>query len=216
MPVSDAKPHRSESIALDRLVDRFAAKMKQKLQKKRREGYTGWNDPGFVNDLARFLSEHVTTAQRDPHQWIDVANFAAMLWGIGRRVTSDVSDPKPDRIETADELERAFLTDKYVETRILTALRAREAQVRELREALEQCERTAALRALERAREVVEAKLRGWEHELEEKHILHGAPVQRVGQSVHSPLIEQSADIARVRLVVDAALIPLAAGEGKS
>ena len=61
--------------------------------------------------------------------------------------------------------------------------------------------RTYYLAGLRHAKEAAERVLRNWEHSLEEKHELHGHPVtdERVRGM---PLIRQSADIARVRLVV--------------
>jgi hypothetical protein len=65
-------PH-SDDIA----VDRFAVAMKTKLERKRAEGRSGWDDPEqcSVVDLERMLHEHVTKG--DP---VDIGNFAMMLW----------------------------------------------------------------------------------------------------------------------------------------
>ena len=58
-------------------VRRFAEAMKQKLAKKRAQGYSGWNDPRAcrVSRLKKLLHEHI--AKGDP---VDIANFCMMIW----------------------------------------------------------------------------------------------------------------------------------------
>ncbi len=59
----------------DDAVDAFAAEMKFKLARKRRQGYTGWNTYACTDaQLAHMLLEHVPKG--DP---IDIANFCMML-----------------------------------------------------------------------------------------------------------------------------------------
>jgi hypothetical protein len=77
----------------------FGEAMRQKLWKKLREGYGGWNDdtdPGLVKVLRDKLEEHVarylgvaqanaarkTTGPIDPKQLVDIANLVMMLWRI--------------------------------------------------------------------------------------------------------------------------------------
>lgn len=71
----------------DVAVDWFASAMKEKLAKKRAEGYGGWHDPSQcrVEFLSRKLREHI--AKGDP---VDVGNFAMMLHQRGSEIT------KPD------------------------------------------------------------------------------------------------------------------------
>ena len=65
--------------------------------------------------------------------------------------------------------------------------------------------RAARCATIEECVEAVGKRLRQWEHELEEKHVLHGRPVTReVVEGM--PLIRQSAEIARVRLTTIEAL----------
>ena len=64
---------------LDDLVFDTAKAMRAKLREK--SFYMrGWSDPAIRGHLAKKLREHVKRAGRDPEQWLDVANFAAMLW----------------------------------------------------------------------------------------------------------------------------------------
>lgn len=70
-----------ELAALNKMVDEFAAEMKQKLRRKWSEGYTGWDNPAAAEYLRASLREHV---MRETPQAIDVANIAAMLWNLRR------------------------------------------------------------------------------------------------------------------------------------
>jgi len=70
--ISRSTKQHSDDIA----VDRFAVAMKNKLARKRDDGYGGWDDQEAVRspDLARMLIEHIPKG--DP---VDVANFAMMI-----------------------------------------------------------------------------------------------------------------------------------------
>jgi hypothetical protein len=70
----------AEAAALDALVDAFAAAMKAKLQRQRWRGWRGWDDPANRNVIRARLAEHL---MKPGDQWVDVANFAAMLWNLG-------------------------------------------------------------------------------------------------------------------------------------
>lgn len=63
--------------ALDKMVACFSMEMKRKLKRKYLEGYHGWDDPENFPDegIVEALKEHVNKGN-----WVDVANFAAMLW----------------------------------------------------------------------------------------------------------------------------------------
>lgn len=59
----------------DMAVDRFAAAMKDKLAKKREQGYAGWDSEECqIESLAQMLVDHVNKG--DP---IDIANFSMMI-----------------------------------------------------------------------------------------------------------------------------------------
>lgn len=60
-------------------VDRFAVAMKEKLAKKRAQGYGGWSDDCTVEHLADLLIDHVPKG--DP---VDIANFCMMVWNRTR------------------------------------------------------------------------------------------------------------------------------------
>lgn len=66
----------------DKYVMKFANFMLQKMEKKRKQGYGGWDDPERCSSkkLSRMLIEHLEKG--DP---VDVANFAMMIcfWGGG-------------------------------------------------------------------------------------------------------------------------------------
>lgn len=67
----------------DEAVDRFAAKMKAKLARKRAEGRGGWDDKRYCSQelLSVLLRAHV--AKGDP---VDVANLAMMLHQRGESI----------------------------------------------------------------------------------------------------------------------------------
>lgn len=69
----------AELDALDALVDSFATEMKSKLRWKVMQGRHGWDDATNRDGIKNALLEHAT---RDSGQWVDVANFAAMLWNM--------------------------------------------------------------------------------------------------------------------------------------
>lgn len=63
-------------------VDKLAQAMKDKLAKKREEGYGGWDKPHCTNgNLSDFLRIHVKKG--DP---VDVANFCAFLFARGSEI----------------------------------------------------------------------------------------------------------------------------------
>lgn len=69
----------------DAAVDAFAEKMKEKLDRKRTQGYWGWEDKDRCSnaDLSDMLRKHVEKG--DP---VDVANFAMMLHRRGERIAA--------------------------------------------------------------------------------------------------------------------------------
>lgn len=80
----------SEEENLDFALEMLISKMKQKMLKKADQGYSGWDDPSNTNNFIKGLFSHVTKAV-DAHQlsgdreiieqaWVDVANFAMMLF----------------------------------------------------------------------------------------------------------------------------------------
>lgn len=73
----------------DAAVDRFAAAMKAKLNKKRQEGRGGWQSM-TAEQLSALLHEHVRKG--DP---VDVANLAMMLHQNGQRIEQQ---PSPDTL----------------------------------------------------------------------------------------------------------------------
>lgn len=112
----------------DMAVDWFASAMKEKLAKKRAEGYGGWYDPSQcrVEFLSRKLREHI--AKGDP---VDVGNFAMMLHQRGSKIT------KPDGwSEQALSYDQAEAIVQLVERRlciIWSTIGAREEFANELR-----------------------------------------------------------------------------------
>lgn len=69
----------AEFQALNALVDEFAKAMKRKLRAKLFSGRSGWDDVKNAEGIRAALLEH---ALRGETQWVDVANFAAMLWNM--------------------------------------------------------------------------------------------------------------------------------------
>ncbi len=70
----------NEYDRLTQMVGEVSTEMLLKLHRQASRGYHGWDDPRFRSKLGRMIREHVERASDDPEQWIDVANFAAMLW----------------------------------------------------------------------------------------------------------------------------------------
>ncbi len=66
----------SENAKLDDGVDAIAKAMKEKLQKKLEDGYSGWDSSDWdLDDIRRQLIEH---AEKD--DYVDVANFAMFAY----------------------------------------------------------------------------------------------------------------------------------------
>ena len=74
----------------DLAVDCFAAAMKAKLAKKRRDGKRGWKNKNAIsaNELSQMLMDHVLKG--DP---VDVANLAMMLHQRGDRIVLQGDQP---------------------------------------------------------------------------------------------------------------------------
>ena len=70
-------PLADDMRALGELVRGFAAAMRHKLYEKAVEGYTGWNNPENIEMIQQKLLDNVERGD-----WVDVANLAAMLWGL--------------------------------------------------------------------------------------------------------------------------------------
>lgn len=81
----------AEMRALGELVHRFALAMRYKLYDKAVEGYTGWNDPANRDMIRQKLLANVERGD-----WVDVANLAAMLWGLEQsreRANDEIEHP---------------------------------------------------------------------------------------------------------------------------
>lgn len=65
----------------DEAVDRFAAAMHAKMASARAKGKEGWDDPERCSDA--HLRGLLTTGMQQ-HEWVDVANYAMMLWARGQ------------------------------------------------------------------------------------------------------------------------------------
>ena len=62
-------------------VDRFAQRMKRKLDRKAGEGYHGWDTGCLDMELEDSLQHHCTKLIRgDRRQAVDIANLAMFLW----------------------------------------------------------------------------------------------------------------------------------------
>jgi hypothetical protein len=83
--VAEEVVRRCEDDRLTELVGKFSTEMTIKLHRQRRKGYSGWDDDCEVSFLEELLLQHVERAKSDPNQWVDVANFAAMLYHRTRR-----------------------------------------------------------------------------------------------------------------------------------
>jgi len=66
----------------DEAVDKFAAAMHARMTECRLKGKEGWDDPERCPLVE--LEHRVSVALMDA-QWVDVANFAMMLWARGAK-----------------------------------------------------------------------------------------------------------------------------------
>ena len=69
---------------LTALVDSFSYLMRERLHQKVRAGYKGWDDPDNSKYLFQSMQVMISKARNDPSKWVDVANFAAMLWHLDK------------------------------------------------------------------------------------------------------------------------------------
>jgi hypothetical protein len=79
--------HDEEEEDLARLVDDFSGIMLKKLiEKKRSEGYEGWDEPSISNidGLWDQLTDHVEKGS-DHDNLVDIANFCAFLWNLRKK-----------------------------------------------------------------------------------------------------------------------------------
>lgn len=69
----------------DEAVDKFAAAMHAKMAQARAKGKEGWDDPERCSEgaLTLHLVNAVQFASMNRDRWIDVANYAMMLWARG-------------------------------------------------------------------------------------------------------------------------------------
>jgi len=78
------KPRDMEELDLCHNVDRFAIAMKEKLIRKAREGFRGWNHGHNKIRLRQHFKDHLyrylTGDDARPIMLIDIANFAFFLW----------------------------------------------------------------------------------------------------------------------------------------
>lgn len=76
------KPDTEQELLDNTSVDRFAERMKEKLQRSRDKGRGGWEtDECTESLLSRMLKEHIEKG--DP---VDVANFCMFLWSKGFKI----------------------------------------------------------------------------------------------------------------------------------
>jgi len=61
-------------------VDIFAEKMKKRLLEKLDEGFYGWDDVHYKDDIVKkLIHKTARLCNRDVNQGIDIANFAMMI-----------------------------------------------------------------------------------------------------------------------------------------
>jgi hypothetical protein len=80
LSVKDPAKFIAEAEAIGELVRSFAIQMVEKLLKKHVEGKRGWNDPGRYDYILDALY-----GAADRGEWLNVANYAAMLWNLDNK-----------------------------------------------------------------------------------------------------------------------------------
>ena len=84
---------KGDILKLTTRVDEFSGAMIQKLTKKCRQGWFGWDDPSYRSVIVEKLECHVDRLKNDYTQAVDVANLAMFLFFMGERVREEgVSD----------------------------------------------------------------------------------------------------------------------------
>lgn len=78
--VSDEAKQKAEQEALGYLMDVFTSKMVDRLMDGVSKGKTGWDDPGYFENLQQQLLENIKSSD-----WVDVANIAMMIWNIEQK-----------------------------------------------------------------------------------------------------------------------------------
>jgi hypothetical protein len=65
-------------------VDAFAEAMKEKLNKKRGEGWTGWQENENYAGIKESLVYHATVKGIEGEE-VDIANLSMMIWNLNGR-----------------------------------------------------------------------------------------------------------------------------------
>lgn len=68
-------------------VDEFAIEMKLKLWKKMMDGWNGWDESKYTDNIKTKLFQHVDKLRTGGPQEIDIANLAMMLYHIRKNST---------------------------------------------------------------------------------------------------------------------------------
>lgn len=75
----------TEKQKIEKTVKEFSALMNNRLQSKRRKGFSGWTDPIMRRDLETRLLNKMAKVIRSvatQEDYVDIANIAMMLDGI--------------------------------------------------------------------------------------------------------------------------------------
>lgn len=70
----------NEIVRLNEAVDAFAVAMKNKLEKKAREGWSGWDSDESADKIYCAMLAHAAGVPLARDQEVDIANLAMMLW----------------------------------------------------------------------------------------------------------------------------------------
>ncbi len=97
-----------EGDELQNMVDNFASAMSARLLDKLDAGWSGWDDPVNRQMLLRKLKEHAERAKTKA-DFVDVANFAAMLWDLRELEPGEPTEEPEGKIKLDDA--NAVMTD---------------------------------------------------------------------------------------------------------
>lgn len=89
-------PQNDEQRAIFEAVDVFAEAMKEKLAKKERDGWEGWDEPGNEAGLKESMVDHILercicgglrlrVKTFSSPNLVDIANFCMFLWNIAQK-----------------------------------------------------------------------------------------------------------------------------------
>lgn len=80
-----------EKAKISTAIDAFAKEMKEKMYRKAAQNFHGWDDPGYYHNIADGYEKHFCKPVTGGNNYVDVANFAMMLWNIHKHLQGEAT-----------------------------------------------------------------------------------------------------------------------------